>query len=135
MVIKLMIKIDDKIDDKIDGNKIDEKFDGDKIDDKIINKIIDKIGNKIGDKISNKLINKIDDKYDIEYTCKCCNYTTSIKCCINKHYSSKKHIDKFKKNNYCDICKKEYNNNWNFRRHYLSSHKDEYINCNILHNK
>ena len=70
----------------------------------------------------------------MEYQCTCCNYKTTIKCCIVKHYLTKKHFANFKKSKYCDICKKDYNNNSNFRRHYLTHHQDDIANCGHISN-
>lgn len=96
-----------------------------------VNKHNKKILNNI--KINNQ--NNPIIKKETGFSCNCCNYKTLIKCCILKHYVTTKHINNFKKSKYCDICKKDYNNIGNFRRHYKSHHKnnkDIHINYNYL---
>lgn len=67
-----------------------------------------------------------------EYICSCCDYKTKAFYTFNRHCKSKYHVLNFKKIKFCDICKKEYKNISNFKRHYLSLHSQYSANCNIL---
>ena len=67
-----------------------------------------------------------------EYICSCCDYKTKAFYTFNRHCKSKYHILNFKKIKYCDVCKKEYKNISNFKRHYITLHSQYSANCNIL---
>ena len=59
----------------------------------------------------------------MKYTCKCCNFESSLKNDYTRHLTTKKHITNFKDNKYCDFCHKEYSSVKTFRFHYKQKHQ------------
>jgi hypothetical protein len=59
------------------------------------------------------------------YSCTCCKFESSLKKDYYRHLSTNKHINNFKNNKYCDICKKEFACTKSFRVHWKSKHEDE----------
>ena len=68
----------------------------------------------------------------MKYTCKCCNFESSLKKDYTRHLTTKKHITNFKDNKYCDFCHKEYSSIKTFRFHYKQKH--QHVNTNNTNN-
>jgi hypothetical protein len=69
---------------------------------------------------------------ETEYICKCCNYKTIKTTLYIRHCKTIYHNENYKTNKYCTFCKKEFTTIGNFRRHYLTLHSDDTVNCNII---
>ena len=62
------------------------------------------------------------------YSCHCCKFNSVYKKDYVKHLSTKKHLNNLKNNTYCDICKKDYENNRSYKIHHTKIHSKSSLN-------
>jgi hypothetical protein len=94
--------------------------------DKDSNKMENDSDNNSEDIINNKTmyLPKITIDNSSYYKCTCCDFKAKYKKDFIRHIESIKHINNFRANKYCDMCKKDYINNKTFRMHYKRKHYD-----------
>jgi len=92
-----------------------------------INEMDNNMDNNINnDKKNNKINDKIKSNENIlEYVCKCCKYSTDIKCNYLKHNETKSHIENKNKMFNCNDCNKEFFYESGYNNHIDKYHKTE----------